>query len=103
MMFVFHRKQLVCLIIMLYMIHYDLNFALRRCILTILDHCHFSCSGQEEEMMRKLVHWGPLAVTVDAISWQDYLGGIIQYHCSSGKANHAVLVTGFDRTGKFYQ
>lgn len=50
-------------------------------------------------MMRILVDWGPLAVTVDAISWQDYLGGIIQYHCSSGRANHAVLVTGFDRTG----
>lgn len=50
-------------------------------------------------MMRMLVDWGPLAVTVDAISWQDYLGGIIQYHCSSGRANHAVLITGFDRTG----
>lgn len=48
-----------------------------------------------------LVSWGPLAVTVDAVSWQDYLGGIIQYHCSSGRANHAVLITGFDRTGEF--
>lgn len=48
-----------------------------------------------------LVSWGPLAVTVDAVSWQDYLGGIIQYHCSSGRANHAVLITGFDRTGAF--
>lgn len=51
--------------------------------------------------MRMLVSWGPLAVTVDAASWQDYLGGIIQYHCSSGRANHAVLITGFDRTGAF--
>jgi len=51
--------------------------------------------------MRMLVNWGPLAVTVDAVSWQDYLGGIIQYHCSSGRANHAVLITGFDRTGTF--
>lgn len=51
--------------------------------------------------MRMLVSWGPLAVTVDAVSWQDYLGGIIQYHCSSGRANHAVLITGFDRTGAF--
>lgn len=58
------------------------------------------CSGQEEEMMRRLVQWGPLMVIVDAISWQDYLGGIIQHHCSSGEANHAVLVTGFDRTGE---
>ncbi|KAF6093186.1 cathepsin O [Phyllostomus discolor] len=36
---------------------------------------------------------------VDAVSWQDYLGGIIQHHCSSGEANHAVIITGFDKTG----
>lgn len=59
----------------------------------------YDFSGQEEEMMEKLVQWGPLVVTVDAVSWQDYLGGVIQHHCSSQEANHAVLVTGFDRTG----
>uniref|UniRef100_A0A8C8RQN3 Cathepsin O n=1 Tax=Pelusios castaneus TaxID=367368 RepID=A0A8C8RQN3_9SAUR len=59
----------------------------------------YDFSGQEDEMMKKLVNCGPLAVVVDAVSWQDYLGGIIQYHCSSGEANHAVLITGFDRTG----
>ncbi|NXI71810.1 CATO protein, partial [Anseranas semipalmata] len=66
---------------------------------SIAGFAAYDFSGQEEEMMRMLVNWGPLAVTVDAVSWQDYLGGIIQYHCSSGRANHAVLVTGFDRTG----
>ncbi|XP_040456781.1 cathepsin O isoform X3 [Falco naumanni] len=66
---------------------------------SITGFAAYDFSGQEEEMMRMLVNWGPLAVTVDAVSWQDYLGGIIQYHCSSGRANHAVLITGFDRTG----
>nr|XP_009675428.1 PREDICTED: cathepsin O isoform X3 [Struthio camelus australis] len=66
---------------------------------SIAGFAAYDFSGQEEEMMRMLVNRGPLAVTVDAVSWQDYLGGIIQYHCSSGKANHAVLITGFDRTG----
>ncbi|NXP01800.1 CATO protein, partial [Certhia brachydactyla] len=66
---------------------------------SITGFAAYDFSGQEEEMMRMLVSWGPLAVTVDAVSWQDYLGGIIQYHCSSGRANHAVLITGFDRTG----
>ncbi|NXC18311.1 CATO protein, partial [Corythaeola cristata] len=66
---------------------------------SIAGFAAYDFSGQEEEMMRMLVNWGPLAVTVDAVSWQDYLGGIIQYHCSSGRANHAVLITGFDRTG----
>lgn len=58
-------------------------------------------SGQEEAMKAELVEWGPLAVTVDAISWQDYLGGIIQHHCSSHQANHAVLVVGYDTTGTY--
>ncbi|KAH1169786.1 hypothetical protein KIL84_000771 [Mauremys mutica] len=66
---------------------------------SITDYTAYDFSGQEDEMMKKLVNCGPLAVTVDAVSWQDYLGGIIQYHCSSGKANHAILITGFDRTG----
>lgn len=50
-------------------------------------------------MAKALLTFGPLIVIVDAVSWQDYLGGIIQYHCSSGEANHAVLITGFDKTG----
>ncbi|XP_053112131.1 cathepsin O isoform X2 [Hemicordylus capensis] len=67
--------------------------------ISIKDYVSHDLSKQEHEMMNMLVKWGPLAVIVDAVSWQDYLGGIIQYHCSSGKANHAVLITGFDRTG----
>lgn len=56
-------------------------------------------SGQEEAMMGQLVEHGPLAAIVDAVSWQDYLGGIIQHHCSSQRSNHAVLVVGYDTTG----
>lgn len=59
----------------------------------------YDFSGQEEEMAKALLTLGPLIVTVDAVSWQDYLGGIIQHHCSSGESNHAVLITGFDKTG----
>lgn len=58
-----------------------------------------SFSGQEEAMMGHLVQFGPLAAIVDAVSWQDYLGGIIQHHCSSQWSNHAVLVVGYDTTG----
>lgn len=59
----------------------------------------FFFSGQEEAMMGHLVEDGPLAVIVDAVSWQDYLGGIIQHHCSSRRANHAVLVVGYNTAG----
>nr|KAF6479588.1 cathepsin O [Molossus molossus] len=50
-------------------------------------------------MAKVLLTFGPLVGIVDAVSWQDYLGGIIQHHCSSGEANHAVIITGFDKTG----
>uniref|UniRef100_A0A6J0SKZ1 Cathepsin O n=1 Tax=Pogona vitticeps TaxID=103695 RepID=A0A6J0SKZ1_9SAUR len=66
---------------------------------SIIDYAAYDLSGQEDKMMKMLFHWGPLAVIVDAVSWQDYLGGIIQHHCSSGEANHAVLITGYDTTG----
>ncbi|XP_039732155.1 cathepsin O [Pteropus medius] len=56
-------------------------------------------SDQEDEMAKALLTFGPLVGIVDAVSWQDYLGGIIQHHCSSGEANHAVIITGFDKTG----
>ena len=49
--------------------------------------------------MGHLVENGPLAVVVDAVSWQDYLGGIIQHHCSSQRSNHAVLVVGYNAAG----
>ncbi|XP_076877216.1 cathepsin O isoform X2 [Brachyhypopomus gauderio] len=63
------------------------------------DYAAFSFS-QELAMQAWLVDRGPLVVTVDATSWQDYLGGVIQHHCSGRHANHAVLITGFDTTGE---
>lgn len=50
-------------------------------------------------MMGQLVERGPLAVVVDAVSWQDYLGGVIQHHCSSQHPNHAVLLVGYNTMG----
>ncbi|XP_010626311.1 cathepsin O [Fukomys damarensis] len=67
--------------------------------LSIQGYSAYDFSDQEAEMARALLTLGPLVAIVDAVSWQDYLGGIVQHHCSSGSANHAVLITGFDRTG----
>ncbi|XP_039074665.1 cathepsin O isoform X1 [Hyaena hyaena] len=66
---------------------------------SIKDYSAYDFSDQEDEMAKALVTLGPLVVVVDAVSWQDYLGGIIQHHCSSGEANHAVIITGFDKMG----
>ncbi|KAM8935308.1 cathepsin O [Lycaon pictus] len=66
---------------------------------SIRGYSAYDFSDQEDEMAKVLLTFGPLVVVVDAVSWQDYLGGIIQHHCSSGEANHAVLITGFDKIG----
>lgn len=49
-------------------------------------------------MIKLLAFHGPLTVAVDATSWQDYLGGIIQYHCDPNR-NHAVQIVGYDLSG----
>ncbi|XP_056418030.1 cathepsin O isoform X2 [Hyla sarda] len=74
-------------------------FPLTKYGVSIKGYKAYDFSNCEEEMMDLLIRVGPLAVIVDAVSWQDYLGGIIQHHCSSGHSNHAVLVVGFDKSG----
>ena len=50
-------------------------------------------------MLSMLYSHGPLSVAVDATSWQDYMGGIIQHHCYDMYDNHAVQIVGYDTTG----
>ncbi|XP_072899131.1 cathepsin O-like isoform X2 [Hemitrygon akajei] len=66
---------------------------------SIRNYRAYSFRYNEEELMQKLLEWGPLVAVVDAVSWQDYLGGIIQHHCSHEEPNHAVVITGYDKTG----
>ncbi|XP_078450470.1 LOW QUALITY PROTEIN: cathepsin O [Lampetra planeri] len=61
----------------------------------IKDFASHSFRDDEEAMMGWLVGRGPLAVSVDAVSWQDYLGGVVQHHCSSSTPNHAGTLTGY--------
>lgn len=61
----------------------------------------FTCidyRNNENEMISLIVSHGPLVVAVDATMWQDYLGGIIKYHCETIH-NHAVQIVGYDLTG----
>lgn len=59
-----------------------------------------SFTGNEEQILWKLAFEGPLTAAVDASSWQDYLGGVIQFHCENNR-NHAVQIVGYDMTGEF--
>ncbi|XP_066287542.1 cathepsin O-like [Branchiostoma lanceolatum] len=63
---------------------------------------NYTCRGyenHEDEMVRLLHNHGTLAIIVDATSWQDYLGGIIQHHCSHDYNNHAVQIVGYNIKG----
>lgn len=60
----------------------------------------FSLYRNETELLFLLANVGPVTVSVDATTWNDYQGGIIQYHCRGPANNHAVQIVGYDLTGK---
>lgn len=43
-----------------------------------------------------------MTVAVNALLWQNYLGGVIHYHCNgdANYLNHAVQIVGYDRTAE---
>lgn len=58
--------------------------------------------NSEDEILYWLAKYGPVAVGINALSWQNYLGGVIQYHCSGANTslNHAVQIVGYDLTAE---
>ncbi|CAG4990425.1 unnamed protein product [Colias eurytheme] len=65
----------------------------------------FTCDdlvGAEDKILSTIATHGPVAVAVNALTWQNYLGGVIQYHCSGAPAdlNHAVELVGYDLTAE---
>lgn len=66
---------------------------------TVSNFTHGSYHWDESPMLSMLYSHGPLSVAVDATSWQDYMGGIIQHHCYDMYDNHAVQIVGYDTTG----
>ena len=55
----------------------------------LLIFVHLSLVDNEEQLKTILAFHGPVTAAVDAVTWQDYLGGIIQFHCRD-RTNHAV-------------
>ncbi|XP_069356530.1 uncharacterized protein [Maniola hyperantus] len=53
-------------------------------------------TGGEDAIAEQLVKIGPLSITVDATSLQNYRGGLISGEpCQSGSIDHAVLLVGY--------
>lgn len=52
----------------------------------------------EATMATKLGTNGPIAIAVDATSWQTYTGGILS-NCESNQLDHGVLLVGFESSG----
>ncbi|XP_071951581.1 cathepsin O-like [Antedon mediterranea] len=68
-------------------------------ILSITDYWCKNMTGKEDAMVASVYNHGPLAVAVDASTWQDYIEGVIQHHCSPKFTNHAVQIVGYDISG----
>ncbi|CAF4762594.1 unnamed protein product [Pieris macdunnoughi] len=63
----------------------------------------FTCddfTSAEDKILALIATHGPVAVAVNALTWQNYLGGVIQYNCSGSPKdlNHAVELVGYDLT-----
>ncbi|XP_015603427.1 cathepsin O-like isoform X2 [Cephus cinctus] len=66
----------------------------------ITDYTCDSFVDNEQKLLAAIAYHGPVAVAVNALTWQNYLGGIIQYHCDGSfvSLNHAVQIVGYDNT-----
>ncbi|KAL1459990.1 hypothetical protein WDU94_011931 [Cyamophila willieti] len=57
----------------------------------------------ESSILTDLATHGPVIAAVNALTWQYYLGGVIQYNCDGPltNINHAVQIVGYDSTAAF--
>lgn len=66
-----------------------------------LDFSHVCVlfTSNETQLLSLLYTAGPLIAAVDGTTWNEYMGGIIQYNCGTS-LNHAIQIVGYDLTGK---
>lgn len=68
----------------------------------ITEYACNTYSKNEKLILDIIANHGPVAVAVNALTWQNYLGGVIQFHCDSSldMLNHAVQIVGYDLTAE---
>lgn len=54
----------------------------------------------EEAILHLLAKNGPVSVAINAKTWQNYIGGVINFHCNGDleELNHAVQIVGYNLT-----
>lgn len=67
-------------------------------VVKIIDFSCPSYVSNENAILDLLATRGPVSVAVDASTWNNYVGGIIRFHCEDN-INHAVQIVGYDLTG----
>ncbi|CAH1159767.1 unnamed protein product [Phaedon cochleariae] len=68
----------------------------------VADFMCRSFVDSEDIILTLLAEQGPVAVAINAQTWQNYIGGTIQYHCDDDqlRLNHAVEIVGYDLTAR---
>lgn len=61
----------------------------------------YSYVEKEYQILNYLAYHGPVAAVVNALLWQNYIDGIIQFHCNGQPVhiNHAVEIVGYNLIG----
>jgi len=55
----------------------------------------------ENSVYEALAHYGPLSIGVDAMSWQNYGGGVVRGGCGN-QMDHAVQLVGYNANGGYW-
>jgi C1A family cysteine protease len=56
---------------------------------------HYDLPNSEESMANWCEKHGPIAIAVDALTWQTYISGIMK-NCLGSQLDHGVLIVGYD-------
>jgi len=71
------------------------NFNSQQVIATISGFKYATQNSNETQMQEAMIPNGPLSICVDASTWQDYTGGIIENNCQNS-LDHCVQLVGWN-------
>jgi cathepsin O len=78
--------------------NFKLNTEVNVNVIYYLPFFYFFSLALQEDKLLWYLNAGPLTVALNALNWQFYVGGIIQFNCDARIKflNHAVQIVGYD-------